>query len=125
MSSWLSAPVLSSSVITHACYGSFRAPQAAEVVLDCVNHLQLVAVSDDTLQTICKQPVYCIIQDLKSLTNQKDGRSQARSTACCDSQVDGATSLLTVYVDVYRMLLITSFCCQIRAVCLFCDTAQT
>lgn len=109
--SYLAKCVLKSSVVLHAVYGHIRCPSTFDVVLGKETSLELVVVSEDGIvQSVCEQPLFGTIKDLRVLPWNESRRSPLPQTYEKDLLVllsdSGKLSFLTFNVDLHRFLAV-------------------
>lgn len=108
---YLAKCVLRSSVVLQAVYGHIRSPATLDVVFGKETSLELVVLSDDgVIQSVCEQPVFGTIKDLKVLPWNEHYRSSHPQTHGKDLLVvisdSGKVSFLTFCIELHRFLAV-------------------
>ncbi|KAG0621581.1 hypothetical protein M758_3G031700 [Ceratodon purpureus] len=108
---YLAKCVQRSSVVLHAVYGHIRCPSTFDVVLGKETSLELVVVTEDGIvQSVCEQPVFGTVKDLRVLPWNESRRSPSPQTYEKDLLVllsdSGKLSFLTFNIELHRFLAV-------------------
>eukprot|EP00249_Psilotum_nudum_P036789 c8729_g1_i1 orf=2-400(-) len=108
---YLAKCVLKSSVVLHAVYGHIRSSATLDVVFGKETALELVILTEDGIvESVCEQPVFGIIKDLKVLPWNEHYRGSQPQTHGKDLLVllsdSGKLSFLTFCIELHRFLAV-------------------
>ncbi|KAI5083520.1 hypothetical protein GOP47_0003263 [Adiantum capillus-veneris] len=108
---YLAKSILKSSVVLQAVHGHIRSPTTLDIVFGKETSLELVVLSEDgVVQSICEQPVFGKIKNLKVLPWNEQQRSFQPQTHGKDLLVitsdSGKMSFLTFCVELHRFLAV-------------------
>ncbi|CAM6115609.1 unnamed protein product [Calypogeia fissa] len=106
---YLAKCVLRSSVVLQAAYGHFRSPSSLDLVFGKESALELAVVSEvGVVESVCEQPVFGSIKDLRVLPWNEDFRGAQPELHGKDLLVllsdSGKLSFLTFSMDLHRFL---------------------
>ncbi|MCO5552296.1 hypothetical protein L7F22_005808 [Adiantum nelumboides] len=108
---YLAKCILKSSVVLQAVHGHIRSPTTLDIVFGKETSLELVVLSEDgVVQSLCEQPVFGKIKNLKVLPWNEQQRSFHSQTHGKDLLVitsdSGKMSFLTFCVELHRFLAV-------------------